>query len=194
HTIPLASFLEADCATLTEFQFEPADASAGFGIAVYEVRFTTEACTDGAFRCGPGGGLQECVDGAWTSSSCGPGQHCQANQCVEDGTTPVDLHGHLAVSGTHLVGEHGLPVQLKGISSHWLNFEGDGYALNLQALEWMRDNWGLSVFRAAMGTEMPGGYLGNPSGMRGQVETIIANAVTAGVYVIVDWHTHHAED
>src|SRR5690606_35841367 len=103
HAIPLSSFSDVDCSALTEFQFEPVNASTGFGIAVYDVRFITEVCTDGALRCGPGGSLQECVEGAWTSSSCGPGQHCQANQCVEDGTTPVDLHGHLAVSGTHLV-------------------------------------------------------------------------------------------
>src|SRR5690606_19803976 len=61
----------------------------------------------------------------------------------------------------------------------------------------MRDHWNLSVFRAAMGTEVEGGYLASSEGrdaMLGQIETIIDNAVTAGVYVIVDWHSHHAHE
>jgi len=106
-------------------------------------------------------------------------------------------HGHLSVSGTRLVDELGQPVQLRGVSSHWLNWADDGYQLSLLALEWMRDHWNLSVFRAAMGTEVEGGYLASSEGrdaMLGQIETIIDNAVTAGVYVIVDWHSHHAHE
>jgi hypothetical protein len=37
-TVSLAQFTNIDCATLTEFQFEPTDLS-GFGIAIYKVRF-----------------------------------------------------------------------------------------------------------------------------------------------------------
>lgn len=113
-------------------------------------------------------------------------------------TSPVGRHGHLSVSGTRLVDQHGTPVQLKGISSQWLNLELDGYATSLPALEWMRDNWGLTVFRAAMGAEEVGtspGYTTNEAGrveMLRQVELIINNAIEAGVYVIVDWHSHNA--
>ena len=197
-TVDLTSFAGLDCSKLTELQFEPTNIGAGFGIAVYEVRFTgAEPCTDGALRCGTAGALEACVAGEWTSSSCAEGQHCAGNRCVDDDTTPVDVHGHLSVSGTHLVDQFGQPVQLKGVSSHWLNWADDGYQLNLSALEWMRDHWNLSVFRAAMGTEEEGGYLHSEEGrndMLFQVETIIANAVAAGVYVIVDWHSHHAHD
>jgi aryl-phospho-beta-D-glucosidase BglC (GH1 family) len=117
---------------------------------------------------------------------------------VGDPSTPVGMHGHLHVSGAQLVNQGGQPVQLKGISSMWLNWEDDGYALSLDALIWMRDNWNLSVIRAAMGaeTDAEGSYLdaadpgaGKAEMMR-QVRIIVDNAIEAGVYVIVDFHSH----
>src|SRR5262245_42323621 len=79
-----------------------------------------------------------------------------------DGTaeapTPVALHGALSVSGTGLVDEHGAPVQLKGPSSMWLNWETTGYARNCQGLQFLRDDWKATVIRAAMGVEPGGAY------------------------------------
>jgi aryl-phospho-beta-D-glucosidase BglC (GH1 family) len=44
-----------------------------------------------------------------------------------------------------------------------------------------------------MGTEASGGYLNSGKGrMLNKVETIIQNAIHAGVYVLVDWHTERA--
>lgn len=110
------------------------------------------------------------------------------------GATPVERHGKLQVCGSGLCDQHGQKVQLRGISSMWLHWQTQPYAENLSALLWMRDNWNLQVFRAAMGVEPAGAYLSNPDRARRQVETIINNAVTAGVYVIVDWHAHEAEN
>src|SRR5690606_30033580 len=45
--------------------------------------------------------------------------------------TPVASLGHLRVDGAKLVSECGGTVQLKGVSSMWLNWENDGYALSL---------------------------------------------------------------
>jgi endoglucanase len=104
--------------------------------------------------------------------------------------SPVALHGQLKVCGTAMCDQSGARVQLRGISSMWLNWETQPYAENLQALTWMRDNWNLQVIRAAMGVDPAGAYLSDPAKARGQVEQIINNAVTAGVYVIVDWHSH----
>ena len=108
--------------------------------------------------------------------------------------TPVARHGQLRVCGSGMCDSTGARVQLRGISSMWLNWETQPYAENLQALTWMRDNWNLQVTRAAMGVEPEGAYLSNPAKARSQVETIINNAVTAGVYVIVDWHAHEAQN
>ncbi|MEV4119931.1 cellulase family glycosylhydrolase [Micromonospora sp. NPDC049645] len=108
--------------------------------------------------------------------------------------TPVERYGQLRVCGTTMCDRSGARVQLRGISSMWLNWETAPYAENLSALTWMRDNWNLQVIRAAMGVEPAGAYLSDPAKARAQVETIINNAVTAGVYVIVDWHAHEAQN
>ncbi|WP_406084013.1 cellulase family glycosylhydrolase [Micromonospora zamorensis] len=108
--------------------------------------------------------------------------------------TPVERYGQLRVCGTTMCDKTGARVQLRGISSMWLNWETAPYAENLSALTWMRDNWNLQVIRAAMGVEPAGAYLSDPAKARAQVETIINNAVTAGVYVIVDWHAHEAQN
>lgn len=111
--------------------------------------------------------------------------------------SPVALHGQLRVQGTELVDQAGEPVQLKGVSSMWLNMEDDGYARSLEGLRWLRDDWGLSVFRAAMGVEYTGGYPGYLDGSAGlmqQVQGIVDHAIELGVYVIVDFHSHQAQD
>jgi endoglucanase len=108
------------------------------------------------------------------------------------GPTPVETHGQLSVMGTSLVDQNGTTVQLKGVSSMWLNWEADGFAENAAALVWMRDHWNVELIRAAMGVEPAGAYLADPSKATQQVERIVANAVAAGVYVLIDWHDHNA--
>jgi len=111
---------------------------------------------------------------------------------------PVTMHGKLKVVGTLLQDEHGQPVQLKGVSSQWLNYESKTFPESKAALQWARDNWKLSVIRAAMGVDANGGYLGttasnaNPTAMLAKVQTIVQNAIDLGIYVIVDWHTSNA--
>jgi len=113
---------------------------------------------------------------------------------AEDGLfpTPVELNGHLQVVGTQLQNEDGEQLQLKGISSMWLNWESKAYAEDATALRWMRNNWKLSVIRAAMGVEPGGAYLDLPDVAKGQVYAVVDNAIEAGVYVIVDFHAHEA--
>jgi endoglucanase len=108
---------------------------------------------------------------------------------------PVAEHGQLAVVGTQLRDQAGSPVQLKGVSSQWLNYESRPYPESKDGLAYARDHWKLSVIRAAMGTETKGGYLNSATGkaaMQDKVNTIIQNAIDLGIYVIVDWHTSAA--
>lgn len=106
--------------------------------------------------------------------------------------SPVAKHGWLRVEGLNLVDEAGVPLQLRGVSSMWLNWDTRGYATNKKGMQFMRDNWGITLFRAAMGVEESGGYLSSPTTMRNQVRLIVQNAIDLGVYVIVDWHDHNA--
>jgi hypothetical protein len=110
------------------------------------------------------------------------------------GPSPVELHGQLRVRDGVLEDQHGERVQLKGVSSMWLNWEEDGFAENVTALRWMRNNWRLNVVRASMGIEPGGAYLSDPETARARVQRIVDNAIDAGVYVIIDWHDHNAHE
>jgi endoglucanase len=108
---------------------------------------------------------------------------------------PVADHGALQVVGAKLLDQTGAPVQLKGASSMWLNWESRPFAESKAGLEYARDHWKLSVIRAAMGVEVQGGYLANAAGkttMQDRVTTIVQSAIDLGLYVIVDWHTGKA--
>ena len=120
--------------------------------------------------------------------------------------SPVALHGQLSVASaqavdangnpvttSQLVDQNGMPFQLKGVSSMWLNWESGPFAESKAGLEYMRDNWNISAIRAAMGAdpdELVGGQINE--GIRDQVETIVHHAIDLGVYVLVDWHTEQA--
>ncbi|WP_158299932.1 cellulase family glycosylhydrolase [Glycomyces paridis] len=106
--------------------------------------------------------------------------------------TPVEEHGQLHVCGANMCNEDGETIQLRGVSSMWLHWQTQPYAQNLSALEWMRDNWNIEVFRVAMGVEPEGAYLDDPGLWKAEVEKVVQNAAEAGVYVIVDFHAHQA--
>lgn len=107
--------------------------------------------------------------------------------------SPVAVHGPLHVEGTLLKDQAGNPVQLKGASSMWLNWETGAYSGSKAGLAYARDHWKLSVIRAAMGIDSANAYLtGGHERMLSKVETIIKNAISTGVYVLVDWHTEKA--
>jgi len=107
--------------------------------------------------------------------------------------SPVAKHGQLRLEGTQIVDESGDPIQLEGISTQWLNFEGS-FSSSKDAVLWMRDHWDVELIRGAMGVEETGGYLAAPGVMRDKMERVIQNAIDAGLYVIVDWHDHYAHD
>jgi endoglucanase len=109
--------------------------------------------------------------------------------------SPVAIHGQLKVVGTRMQDQSGNAVALKGISSYWLNWESKPDAESKAGLQSMRDNWKISILRAAMGTDVSGGYLeGGQAAMQAKIDTIMSNALALGVYAIVDWHTGDAQN
>ena len=106
--------------------------------------------------------------------------------------SPVARHGQLRVEGLDLVDAAGEPVQLRGVSTMWLNWDMRAYGVNKEGMAFMRDNWGVTLFRAAMGVEQDGGYLRDPWTMTRKVRVIVQNAIDLGVYVLIDWHDHAA--
>ncbi|MFZ5987510.1 MAG: cellulase family glycosylhydrolase [Bacillota bacterium] len=96
----------------------------------------------------------------------------------------VSQYGKLKVVGSQLCNQSGQPIQLKGMSSHGLQWYGN--FVNYNSMKWLRDDWGMTVFRAAMYTDSQG-YITNPS-VKNKVKEAVDAAIQLGVYVIIDWH------
>jgi hypothetical protein len=111
-----------------------------------------------------------------------------ASYCV----TPA---GPLSVSGNKIVDQYGQPVSFAGMSFFWSN---DGWGgmdyYNADCVNWLVSDWGVTIVRAAMGVEDSGGYLGSPTNNKNRLKTVVDAAIAAGIYVIIDWHSHNAED
>jgi aryl-phospho-beta-D-glucosidase BglC (GH1 family) len=108
--------------------------------------------------------------------------------------SPVTTHGFLSVDGNQVVNMHGNPVALAGPSLFWSNNDWGGERFyNVGVVHEIAWNWNASLIRAAMGVEAPGGYLHDRESNLARVETVIESAIKEGLYVIVDWHSHHAE-
>ena len=86
--------------------------------------------------------------------------------CVFDGngtaeaaaTTPVAKHGRLSVKGADLVDSKGNKFQLRGISTHGINWDVGSPYVNKKAFKTLRDDWGVNAIRLAMYTEEYNGY------------------------------------
>ena len=106
-------------------------------------------------------------------------------------TTAVAIHGKLAVKGNTIVDEHGTPIQLCGMSFFWSQWMGQYYTTD--AVKWLKEDWNCNVVRAVMGIEA-GGYLDHPEREKQKIVTVVDEAIRQGIYVIIDWHDHHAQN
>jgi len=118
-----------------------------------------------------------------------------ANATDEDGAAPagsaVERYGFLEVEGNRTISNKtGLPVRLRGMSLFWSQWMPQFYTN--ETVFWLRDDWNATLVRAAMGIE-EGGYLENPEVEKAKVRSVVDAAIAAGIYVIIDWHDHHAE-
>ncbi len=93
----------------------------------------------------------------------------------------------LHVEGTKLVDKNGEQVQLKGVSSHGLQWYPE--YINTDAIKTLRDDWNANVLRLAMYT-MEGGFLDGAD--QEEQYAIIDRGVKItkelGMYCIIDWH------
>lgn len=103
--------------------------------------------------------------------------------------TPVETHGWLSVKGNQVVDEQGKAANLRGMSFFWSQWIGKYW--NAQVVDWLVDDWKVSVVRAAMAVE-EGGYLTTPAVQEARVRAVVDAALARGVYVIIDWHDHDA--
>lgn len=104
--------------------------------------------------------------------------------------TPVATHGRLSVKGADLVDAKGRKFQLRGVSTHGINWDVGYPYVNKAAFQTLRDDWGANAVRLAMYTSEYNGYCsgGNQLALRMQIYKGVKYATELGMYVIIDWH------
>ena len=103
---------------------------------------------------------------------------------------PVQCHGALSVKDGKIVGAHGEPVTLRGMSLFWSQWAPQYYAA--ETVEWLAKDWKVDVVRAAIAAEGSDSALRHFDRELAKASTVIDAAVANGLYVIVDWHAHRA--
>lgn len=99
--------------------------------------------------------------------------------------TPVEVNGQLAVCGVHLCNQYGNPIQLRGMSTHGLQWYSQ--CVNDSSLTALATDWHADIVRISMYIQEDG-YETDPSGFTDLVSSIIDKVSARGMYAIVDWH------
>lgn len=99
----------------------------------------------------------------------------------------VSYNGWLHTEGNLIKNEKGEIIQLRGLSSHGIEWYGD--LITYDNLKELKENWNINVFRIAMYTDTENsGYVHNSEENKQRVENIVDMAINLDMYVIVDWH------
>jgi len=102
------------------------------------------------------------------------------------GTTPLAINGQLHVCGTNLCNQYNKPIQLRGVSTHGLQWFPSCY--NTTSLDTLANDWKADVLRIAMYVNEDG-YVTNPSAFTAKVNDLVDQAEARGMYAIIDFHT-----
>lgn len=96
----------------------------------------------------------------------------------------VAQNGYLKTEGSNLKNQKGENIQLKGLSSHGIQWYSD--MINYSTLKQLRDDWGINVFRISLYT-LENGYIYKPE-LKEKVINYIDTLISLNMYVIIDWH------
>ena len=130
---------------------------------------------------------------------------CQTTATSSDASAPaiaqiktqshVARHGPLSVAGTHILDQNGEITSLAGPSFFWSNTGwGQERFYTRGAVETFANDWNAGIIRVAMGADGNGSYLEDEAGNLARVVTVVNAAIENGLYVIIDWHSHKAEE
>lgn len=132
------------------------------------------------------GSCTNCVDPIIFETNPGPG--------------PVSYYGEMKVNGNKIYGERTqAPVQVKGMSFYWSLWGGEEFWTE-GAVNSLVDYLNVELIRAPMTVdeETPNlkGYLHDAWKQKqiAYVETLVDAAIARDIYVIIDYHSHHADE
>ena len=101
--------------------------------------------------------------------------------------TPVGINGQLKVCGKQLCNQYDKPIQLRGMSTHGIQWYGWGNCLTESSLDVLADDWEADILRISLYVQ-EGGYVTDPEGFTNQVGRLIDEATERGMYALIDWH------
>lgn len=99
--------------------------------------------------------------------------------------TPVETNGQLSVCGVKLCNQYGNPIQLRGMSTHGLQWYSQ--CVNDGSLTALATDWHADIVRISMYVQEDG-YETDPARFTDLVSSIIDKVSARGMYAIVDWH------
>ena len=102
------------------------------------------------------------------------------------GRTPVAINGQLHVCGVNLCNQYDRAIQLRGMSTHGLQWFANCY--NNASLDALAGDWQADLFRIAMYVQ-EGGYETNPAAFTSRVNDLVDLAEARGMYAMIDFHT-----
>ena len=109
--------------------------------------------------------------------------------------TPVAKYGQLKIFNGKVSDQNGNPVILRGMSMFWSGYPEGAPFYNSTTIGWLRDDWCVDVIRATMSVETGSStYINNPSTEVAKIKAVIDACIAKGIYVIVDFHSHNAEN
>ncbi|MCK1823341.1 cellulase family glycosylhydrolase [Streptomyces sp. XM83C] len=100
--------------------------------------------------------------------------------------TPVDINGQLRVCGVNLCNQYGRPIQLRGMSTHGIQWFGQCYTN--ASLDALAEDWKADLLRISMYVQEEG-YETDPAGFTARVNNYVDMAEARGLYALIDFHT-----
>ncbi|MFJ4910986.1 cellulase family glycosylhydrolase [Streptomyces sp. NPDC088726] len=103
-----------------------------------------------------------------------------------DDGTPVGTNGRLHVCGVNLCNQYDRPVQLRGMSTHGIQWFSQCYSA--ASMDALADDWKADLLRIAMYVQEDG-YETDPAGFTERVNGLVDMAEDRGMYALIDFHT-----
>jgi endoglucanase len=110
---------------------------------------------------------------------------------AQSAQTPVAVNGALKVKNGKIINKDGVQPQLRGISFSWSLWQGRKY-YNPAVVNWLTNDFKVSLIRASMGVQPEHGYLQEPALQKELIVNVVDQAIKDGIYVLIDWHDHHS--
>ncbi|MBN6039420.1 glycoside hydrolase family 5 protein [Amycolatopsis sp. 195334CR] len=99
--------------------------------------------------------------------------------------SPAAVNGQLKVCGLQLCNQYGKPIQLRGMSTHGIQWYAQ--CVKTASLDALANDWKADVLRISMYIQ-EGGYESDPAKFTNLVNNYIEEATKRGMYALVDWH------